>query len=97
MAAFASFPVRAASDKAAALSANTGVPTMSKQHIVAKAVAMESSLKVVPQRIQLPKVGFRATLWCPLRRWRPPATIDCDLLLWVIATSLWTGVTGAVG
>ena len=62
MAAFASFPVRAASDKAAALSANTGVPIMSKQHMVAKALAMESSLKVVPQRIQSPKVGFRTAL-----------------------------------
>jgi hypothetical protein len=62
MAAFASFPVRAASDKAAALSANTGVPIISKQHIVAKALAMESSLKVVPQRIQLLKVGFRTAL-----------------------------------
>jgi hypothetical protein len=62
MAAFASFPVRAASDKAAALSANTGVPIVSKQHRVTKALAMEASLEVVPQRIQLRKVGFRTAL-----------------------------------
>ena len=61
-AAFASFPVRVASDKAAALSANTGVPIVSKQHRVTKALAMEASLKVVPQRIQLPKMGFRTAL-----------------------------------
>jgi hypothetical protein len=60
--AFASFPVRVASDKAAALSANTGVPIVSRQHRVTKALAMEASLKVVPQRIQIPKMGFRTAL-----------------------------------
>ena len=61
-AAFASFPVRVASDKAAALSANTGVPIVSKQHRVIRALAMEASLEVVAQRIQLRKVGFRTAL-----------------------------------
>jgi hypothetical protein len=62
MAAFASFAVRTASDKAAALPANTGVPIVRKQHKVTKALAMEASLEVVPQRIQLRKVGFRTAL-----------------------------------
>jgi hypothetical protein len=61
-AAFASFPVRTAADKAAALSANTGVPIESKQHRVIRALAMEASLEVVAQRIQIRKVGFRTAL-----------------------------------
>jgi hypothetical protein len=76
MAAFASFPVRAASDKAAALSANTGVPIVSKQHRVTKALAMEASLEVVPQRIQLRKVGFRTALQTLKKRMLPSASQD---------------------
>jgi len=60
--AFAPFPVRAASDRGAALSANTGVPIVSNQHRVTKALAMEVSLEVVHRRIQLRKVGFRTAL-----------------------------------
>jgi hypothetical protein len=76
MAAFASFPVRAASDKAAALSANTGVPIVSKQHTVTKALAMEASLEVVPQHIQLRKVGFRTALQTLKKRMLPSASQD---------------------